>query len=449
MKPVVCIVFLFAVTACSRIGASSAVPEANARDVQPFNLGNGKIQHVIVIVQENRTVDNLFNGFPGADTVQSGKNSYGTTVPLQPVSLAAPYDIGHDHGNWLNEYNDGKMNGFNLDSEKCYAKKSGGCPHHTIAAYGYVPKDEVKQYWTLAQSYVFADNTFETNQGPSFPAHQYLVSGSSSINNDIWNRAADNASAENLRHQGGCDSGVRATVPVININGNLVKPVFPCFERRSIMTRMNEMNVTWRYYQARPGHGAWNALDALRGIRYGTSYKNVIWPSHTFIRDVAKGRLAQVTYVTPTANNSDHPAHNNGTGPAWVASVVNAVGESPYWDITAIFITWDDWGGWYDHVAPHIYNAYELGFRVPLIVVSPYAKSGYVSHQAHEFGSILKFVEGVFNLKSLDTTDVRSDDFSDCFDFSQAPRKFKRIPGALGKGYFTNQSDSADEPEED
>ncbi len=449
MKYAVGIVFIIAIAGCSRAVVSNAVPQAGARYLDPLNLGKGKIQHVVVIVQENRTVDNLFNGFPGANTVKSGKDSYGVTVQLRPVSLAAPYDIGHDHGNWLKEYNHGGMNGFNLDSEKCYSKKSGGCPNHDIAAYGYVPQDEVKQYWVLAQRYVFADNAFESNQGPSFPAHQYLVSGSSSISNDIWNRASDNASDGDRRHQGGCDSGVKALVPVINVNGYSVDPVFPCFDRRSIMTRMNERNVTWHYYQARPGHGAWNAPDALRGIRYGSSYKNVAWPSHKFIRAIAKGDFAQVTYITPTGNNSDHPGHNNGTGPAWVASVVNAIGESPYWDSTAIFIVWDDWGGWFDHVSPHIYNAYELGFRVPMIVVSPYAKSAYVSHQEHEFGSILKFIEGVFSLQSLDTTDARSDDFSDCFDFSQPPRKFKRIPGSLDNGALSNQPDSADQPDDD
>ena len=212
------------------------------------------------------------------------------------------------------------------------------------------------------------------------------------------------------------------------------------------MDRMNDAGVTWRYYQARGGHGQWNAPDAIKSIRYGPSYRNVVWPSHKFLADVARGHLAHVTYVTPSADDSDHPAHNDGTGPAWVASVVNAVGESPFWDTSAIFIVWDDWGGWYDHVKPTIYNSFELGFRVPLIVVSPYAKSGYISHEQHEFGSILKFVEEVFRVKSLGTTDVRSDDLSDCFDFSQPPRKFKRIPGALDARYLANHMEPSEEP---
>lgn len=445
MKRAVGIAFLIAMTGCSRAAVSNIVP-AGSQATEPLVLGGHKIAHVIIIVQENRTVDNLFNGFPGANTVRSGENTYGVTIPLRPVSLTAPYDIGHKHADWESEYDLGRMNGFNLDSRKCYAKGSGHCPPAELAPYHYVPKDQVKQYWTLAQRYVFADNTFETNQGPSFPAHQYLVSGTSTVDNDARLRAASNANDRGKQHEGGCDSARSTRVQVIDEDGNFVRPVFPCFDRTSIMNRMNDASVTWRYYQARGGHGQWNAPDAIKSIRYGRSYRDVIWPSHKFLGDVARGHLVQVTYVTPVAADSDHPAHNDGTGPAWVASVVNAVGESPFWDTSAIFIVWDDWGGWFDHVKPTIYNSFELGFRVPLIVVSPYAKSGYVSHEQHEFGSILKFVEEVFRVKSLGTTDLRSDDLSDCFDFSQSPRKFKRIPGALDARYLANHAESSEEP---
>lgn len=445
MKRAVGIAFVIAVAGCSRFAVSNAVPQG-PQSTEPLVLGGHKIQHVIVIVQENRTVDNLFNGFPGANTARSGKNSAGETVYLRAVPLAAPYDIGHKHEDWLAEYNGGQMNGFNLDSVKCYSNKSGHCPPAELAPYHYVPRHEVKQYWTLAQRYVFADNTFETSQGPSFPAHQYLVSGTSTIDNDARLRAASNANYPGKRHEGGCDSAEGTRVDVINQDGNWGKPIFPCFGRTSIMDRMNAAGVTWRYYQARGGHGQWNAPDAIKSIRFSKSYRNVIWPSHKFLDDVARGHLAQVTYITPTADSSDHPAHNNGTGPAWVASVVNAVGKSKFWDSSAIFIVWDDWGGWFDHVKPTVYNSYELGFRVPMIVVGPYAKSGYVSHDKHEFGSILKFVEEAFHVKSLGTTDDRSDNLSDCFDFSKPPQKFTPIPGALDNRYFVNRPESSEEP---
>jgi phospholipase C len=139
----------------------------------------------------------------------------------------------------------------------------------------------------------------------------------------------------------------------------------------------------------------------------------------------------------------------DGSGPSWVASVVNAVGESRYWDSTAIFLIWDDWGGWYDHVAPKVYDSYELGFRVPLIVISPYAKLGYVSHVPHEFGSILKFTEETFGLPSMGTTDARADDLSDCFNFSQSPTPFTPISAPLSPSYFLKQPVSSRPPDDD
>jgi phospholipase C len=146
--------------------------------------------------------------------------------------------------------------------------------------------------------------------------------------------------------------------------------------------------------------------------------------------------LSNVTWITPTAQASDHPMITDGSGPDWVASVVNAVGESQFWDNTAIFVVWDDWGGWYDHVTPPNYSSYDLGFRVPMLVISPYANNGYVSHVQHEFGSILKFSEEQLGLPSMGTTDERADDLSDCFNFDQSPTPFVAIPTTRGKTYF-------------
>ena len=130
------------------------------------------------------------------------------------------------------------------------------------------------------------------------------------------------------------------------------------------------------------------------------------------LSDIANGQLAQVSWVIPDGAESDDAASHNGTGPAWVASIVNAIGSSPYWANTAIIITCNDRAGWYDHVAPSIYDLGRDGFRVPLIIVSPYTKQGYVSHVTHDFGSILKFIEEVFKLPSLGYADARADDFS-------------------------------------
>jgi phospholipase C len=168
------------------------------------------------------------------------------------------------------------------------------------------------------------------------------------------------------------------------------------------------------------------------------------------LQDVAKGTLANVTWVVPSSVNSDHAGGINSVGgPDWVASIVNAIGQSQFWSSTAIFITWDDWGGWYDHVAPPQLDSMGLGFRVPLIVVSPYAKHGYVSHVQHEFGSFLKFSEETFNLPSLGLIDVRADDLADCFDFTQAPQAFHGVQTKLHATDFLHQPSSSEPPDND
>jgi phospholipase C len=208
--------------------------------------------------------------------------------------------------------------------------------------------------------------------------------------------------------------------------------------------------LSWRYYLSNRGPNEWNGPDAIKHIRQSSEYlTNVISPPSQVLTDIAQGHLPTVVWVTPNADASDHAIITDGSGPSWVASVVNAIGKSAYWNQTAIFVTWDDWGGWFDHVAPEQYNSYEVGFRVPLIVISPYAKKAYVSHKQHEFGSILKFMEETFNLGSLGTTDVRADNLTDCFDFSKPPRKFKRISAPLGPNYFLRQPPSHEPVDDD
>ncbi len=200
---------------------------------------------------------------------------------------------------------------------------------------------------------------------------------------------------------------------------------FPCFNYLTLGDKMDASNVSWRYYATTTYPGIWSAFDAIRTIRFGPDWATkVVSPETTVLNDIAAGNLAQVTWVTPTFVNSDHAGRTTDSGPAWVAQVVNAIGASQYWNSTAVFITWDDWGGWYDHVPPPQLDGMGLGFRVPLIVVSPYSKHGYVSHTQHEFGSILHFTEGTFGLASLGQTDARADDLLDCFDFSQMPKPF-------------------------
>jgi phospholipase C len=282
---------------------------------------------------------------------------------------------------------------------------------------------------------------YETDQGPSFVSHQYLVSGTSTVSDGSQDRVANNGATPSGGITGGCDAVAGSSVAVIDPQGATPRSLrtFPCFARQSLMNELDAAGISWKYYQATPGAGIWNAPDAIQSIWSNKSEMaaKVIAPSSQVLTDIANGQLADVTWVTPTKAASDHPKVNNGSGPSWVASVVNAIGNSQYWNNTAIFITWDDWGGFYDHVTPQIYNSFELSFRVPLIVVSPYAKPGYVSHVQHEFGSILKFTEETFGLPSLNTTDARADDLSDLFSFTNQQRKrFTRIKTKYPASYF-------------
>ena len=406
------------------------------------------IKHIVIIVQENRTPDNLFNGYPGADTQSWGLDHNGKHIPLVQVSETSPYDVSHAHSAFLTEYANGNMNGFDLVRTRCGTP--GSCPPPNRRAYGMVPRSESKPYWDMAHEWVLGDRMFETNQGPSFPAHQYIVSGTSTIKNNSSLRAAENPISPKHNGAGGCDSPTGSLVALIDMAGSEHHSIYPCFERRTLTDLLDAKHLVWRYFQNAYQPGLWVALDAIRHIRKRSDYKTIVEaPSNLVLQDILNGDLESVSWVMPAADDSDHAKVTDGSGPSWVASIVNAVGTSQYWNSTAIFLTWDDWGGWYDHVKPPMYNSYELGFRVPLIVISPYAKHGYISHKQHEFGSIIKFVEQTFGLGSLGTTDARSDNLADCFDFSQPPRKFHHIHAPFGPAYFMNRVSTDAIPDND
>lgn len=415
----------------------------------PEMLGKGKIKHVVIIFQENRSVDNLFNGLHGADTVQNGTNSNGQDVKLTSARLEAPFDVDHEHKAFEVAYDNGRLDGFNLEKSNCSAHH-GRCPAKNLRAYAYVPRTEVQPYFDMATQYAFADHMFQTNSGPSFPAHQYILSGTSTVSKESSLRAAENPSTAQQKLTGGCDSPKGSLVLLIDSGGGEDQEAFPCFDRPALTDLLEAKSLTWRYYQAHSGAGLWNGPDAIRHVRDSPYYsQNVVWPPSQVLTDIQQGTLATVAWVTPTGLASDHAGNTDGSGPSWVASVVNAIGTSKYWDNTVIFVTWDDWGGWYDHVKPPQYNSYELGFRVPLIAISAYSKKGYVSHRQHEFGSILKFAENVFSLGSLGTTDARSDNLADCFNFTQKPRQFKMIPAKLSANYFLHQPIDNTDPDSD
>ena len=423
-------------------GASGgSLPPGGSTTIVPGVTAAHAIKHVVIIFQENRSVDNLFNGFPGADTAQIGLNSKGQRIQLRPTTLSESFSMQHNHHAFVVEYAGGAMNGF--DQAASTACSTCEAPPE-MRAYSYVPQDQTQAYWDMARRYTFADRMFQSNSGASASAHQYITSATSLVSTSSPLLSIDNAIAPSGAATADCDAPPGTITSLIDPGtGALSQIANTCFEHPTLFDLLDTRGISWRYYVAHLGPGLWNGPAAIRHIRYGADYNNVSTPSANVLSDIQSGKLAQVSWVTPTAAASDHSLVTDGSGPAWVASIVNAIGTSQYWSDTAIFITWDDWGGWYDHVKPPQYNAYELGFRVPLIVVSPYARAGYVSHVQHEFGSILKFTEGTFALGSLGYTDARADDLSDCFDFTQTPLTFRTISSKRSASYFEQLTSDA------
>jgi phospholipase C len=451
----------------------------------------GKIQHVVVIFQENRTPDNLFQGLctanggvPGCgtspgqyDLAQSGKDSTGNTIQLKQVNLGVDYDTDHSHTAFnqmchLSTAGQCQMDGADLVHVGC---KTGAtdCPAPDLQ-FGFVDPTHVQPYLQLAEQYTFADRMFQTNQGPSLPAHQFIISGTSAPT------AGSNLFASENPHNigqpdGGCDAPAGSTIRLIDPTGSETSnaAIPPCFDHPTLTDLLEAKGDTWRYYTSSgyaggSGTALWVGPEAIQhicgtltasGVCGGADFTNhVILNQTQILTDITNQQLPDVSWVIPTGQASDHAGSANGTqGPSWVATVVNAIGNSSYWGNTAIFITWDDWGGWFDHVAPPqvLVNCaqwgcgYVYGFRVPLIVVSPYAKAKYISKNQHDFGSILKFIEGTFSLPSLGYADAAADDLSDCFDMNQTPLLFQTITAPLDAQFFLNDKTPPTDPDDD
>ena len=428
------------------------------------------IQHVVIIFQENRTPDNLFQDpvliANGADIASSGINSLGQTIPLSPINLGSvgsnpdTYDLGHRHIDFLSMYDGGLMDGADL----VLCGPTPNCPPN--AQFMYVMPSDVQPYFAMAEQYTFGDRMFQTNEGPSFPAHQFIISGTSAPTATSTLFAAETPTLQ----EAGCVAPAGIVVTMIDATGSEANfpPQYPCFDHPTLSDLLDAQGVTWRYYAYSEG-SIWNGPSAIDHICQpqtssagtlnckGPLYtQNVSTPPTKVLTDIANGQLQQVSWVIPGALYSDHSNASNGSGPAWVASIVNAIGNSSYWSNTAIIITWDDWGGWYDHVAPTVIDdgvswgsGYVYGFRVPLIVVSPYANAGYISHTTHDFGSILKFVETNFNLPSLGYADSPADDLSDCFNLNQTPIVFQTIPATPDAAHFVNDPQPPGNPDDD
>jgi len=411
-------------------GGRLGAPSGTGAPLTPF--GNRLIAgttnlptHVVVIVQENRTVDNLFQQLPGADTQSYGLNSLGQQVPLTQTGLGVSWDPSHAHSAFVTEFDGGKLDGF--DKEKC----GTGCP--ADAAYTYVDPADVKQYYEMAEQYAFAEHNLQPNEGPSWPGHMYLVAAQSGEPGSNW------YVSENPNNKKGTPTNCLAAsaTRVVRINmktnfpGTEGSRIFPCLNGTpTIIDEIASAGLTWRYYTPNEGD-LWTAPCDIQGYDCPNN-PNVVTPQTQILTDIANGALPSVSWVIPGSKETDHPGSTKNTGgPAWVSTVVDAIGESQYWSNTAIFVVWDDWGGFYDHYlngnnhpAAKPNDPYEYGLRVPLIAIGPYVRPAYISSTPRDSTSIVHFIEDNFGLPSLNELEAQTDDLSELFNFSQNPNQF-------------------------
>jgi phospholipase C len=458
--------------ACSSSGVGIQAPAPNTTPAKKNHhrlkreaLGN-YIKHVFIIVQENRSLNNLFMGFPGANTTMTAPVEGGGDYTLVSTSFKNPCDIEHLWQDAMAAYDNGNMDGWineNPDS---------GCPgsYSPYFPYAYVPQSEVQPYWDIANSWVLAANFHPTEWGPSFPAHLNLIASTTEISQ---NEAIANLPNPPGQDIWGCDSEKGTTTwTVTPSHGPKNNGPFPCFTQFYTMAdTLDKSKVPWRYYAPavnNPTLGTiWSAFDAISNVRNGPDWSNIKHPPSQILTDIPSGALNNVgvTWVVPDWKNSDHAGSKSDTGPSWVASVVNTIGTSPLWNSSVIVVLWDDWGGWYDGSVPPQLDFRGLGIRTPMLILSPYAKqdqdAGHVSLRQFETGSILGFVENVFNLtpledlnggsgsNSLGYTDQRSVGIGVTLDTSQSPRPFSTIPAAYSAQYFEAQTASYQPPDDE
>jgi phospholipase C len=431
-----------------------ATPTPTPNPGQTGQVSGSPISHVVVVIQENRTFDNLFGSsilasggpYPGANAVIPAEYAPSQcaailTAPSPENSIYAQmadfYDPGHSHDELVAEWDNGAMDGFAADPLSLEADLPGvsttnagpAYPCHIVSPY------ENEIYHLIADQYALADDFFSSRLTPTFPGHQYLIAGQSPGSDDP--SAPAGVTNANTSIVWGCDSTAGSTVPTFTGTGNATTEpagVFPCFDYATLGDLMDTKGVSWRYYTGTIGSadGTVDAYDAIHHIRFGTDWtRNIVTPESQILTDVQNCNLPAVSYVTPPTFASDHAGNLSAGGPGWVASIYLAIAQTAtstscnYYGNTAVLVTWDDSGGWYDHVAPPAGTNW--GFRVPLIVASAWSAQSktpplpYVSHTQREFGSIVKYIEENWGLGSLGTNDASADDLHDMFNYTGKP----------------------------
>ncbi|MBV9453162.1 MAG: LysM peptidoglycan-binding domain-containing protein [Rubrobacter sp.] len=438
---------LVAHSASADQGPASTTPTTTLDEAQK------KIQHIVMIMQENRSFDHYFGTFPGAEGIPMQDGMPTVCVPDPQTDECVkpfhdPYDDnrGGPHGAEAAtaDVDDGKMDGF---LEQVQGREKGcedpaepacsGSTEHQMPSevMGYHDAQEIPNYWTYAQQFVLQDHLFEPNASQSLPSHLFMVSAWSAR----CSKAGDPMSCQNALgdperpHSNTSYAWTDLTYLLYN---NKVSWVYYLDQGTQPDCDDDEEMFCAPKPQAVDIPGAWNPLPYFDTVKQDGQLDNIQDVS-TFYDAAKNGTLPAVSWIMPNEDDSEHPPKPVSDGQAFVTNLINTIMQGPNWDSTAIFLSWDDWGGFYDHVQPPEVDENGYGLRVPGLVISPYAKQGYIDHQTLSFDAYLKFIENLFlGGQRIDPqTDGRPDprptvrenvsqlgDLLDDFDFSQPPR---------------------------
>jgi phospholipase C len=431
--------------------ACSATPSSSP----PATSGIHKIKHVIVIMQENRSFDSYFGTFPGADGIPMNNGRPAVCLPdsqthicVKPYLDHADVNGGGPHGqdNATADIDGGAMDGFVGEAIQartgCADPTNPACRNTmTPDVMGYHVQGDIPNYWSYARNFVLQDHMYEPNASWSLPAHLFLVSEWSALCTEHNNPST-------------CANALNNPGEPPDLTGTSQTPIYAWTDLTYLL---HKVAVSWGYYVV-PGRepdcendaavscapvaqnsktpGIWNPLPYFDTVKNDGQLGN-IQPVNNFYAAAKAGTLPAVSWVVPSGEVSEHPPSPVSFGQSYVTSLINAVMNSPDWSSSAVFLAWDDWGGFYDHVRPPSVDLNGYGLRVPGIVISPYARSGFIDHQTLSFDAYDKFIEDDFlNGQRIDPRsdgrpdprpDVREDvsilgDLTADFDFSQSPR---------------------------
>jgi phospholipase C len=397
------VIFVFALAIPLAVSQTGRGSSGNSQAPADFSA----IQHFVFIIKENRSFDMYFGTFPGADGATSGTLSTGQVIPLQHAADAVSRNPGYKWLDGLLAMDYGKMDQFDLETS--------GSLNGDNLAYSQLYESDIPNYFAYARAFSLSDHMFASLHGPSYPAHLYMIAAQSGgavgnfVGKQIWS----------------CKAPADTTVEIVDSKGHVTNQ-FPCFDFPTLGDVLESANTSWTYYAHVDTN--WNAYASINHVRNTPLWAEHIVSETQFLTDAQNGNLPAVSWLVPLSLYSEHasdiysPTINSScVGENWTVQQINAIMQGPDWPTTAIFVTWDDWGGWYEHLPPPTLDQYGFGPRVPLLIISPYAKPGYISHIPSEFSSFLKIVEERFGFLPLTARDAAANDMLDAFDFTQAP----------------------------